>query len=58
MEFTDAPEDPEHTLHTMFLVAVYSFSFIFQRSLDFSVPRYGAKKADFFKQSILLSLSL
>ena len=44
MKFTEAPEDPEHTLHAMLLGPENSFASIFWRSLDVSVPKYFANK--------------
>ena len=44
MKFTEAPEDPEHTLHTMFLGSENSSASIFWRSLAFSVRKYFANK--------------
>ena len=48
MKFTEAPEDPEHTLHTIRLLPYLgpenSFASIFGRSLAFSVPKYFANK--------------
>ena len=55
--FPIAPKNPEHTF-THIQSPRNSRASIFWRSLDFSVPRYGAKKADFFEKSILLPLSL
>ena len=41
-EFTDAPESPEGTLHTMFLGLENSFASVFRRSLGFPAPRCAA----------------